>query len=72
MNKWEWETCDCEDVEGFSCACENKRCRLYKGRAIHWLGDHWRLECAFDHAVTLLQKSERCDQMGEMAKKERG
>ena len=58
MNKWEWETCDCEFPEEINCGCENPRSHLTKDRAIHWLGKHWRLECAFDHAINLIKEKE--------------
>ena len=69
MNKWEWETCDCKDPTN-ECGCECKHSRLIMGQQIHWLGKHWRLPCAFDHAVTLIRKGDRCDRMVEMVKKE--
>lgn len=61
MKKWEWESCDCsKDFKSFGeskmCGCGENHCRLYRDRVIHWLGKHWRLECAFDHATVLLQK----------------
>ena len=57
---YEWETCDCSrDFERFGeiepCGCGERHCRLYRDRVIHWLDKHWRLECAFDHAINLLR-----------------
>ena len=58
MNKWEWETCDCKDPTN-ECGCGCKHSRLIMWQQIHWLGKHWRFECAFDHAVTLIRKERK-------------
>jgi len=59
MKKYEWETCDCSETlnDVFNtklCGCGENHCRIYRDRVIHWLDNHWRLECAFDHAINLL------------------
>ncbi len=72
MNKWEWETCDCEFPEEIGCGCGNARCKIYRDRAVHWLDKHWRLECAFDHATMWLKKDDRGDKAIEMVRNERG
>ena len=56
--EWEWETCDCSsDFKSFGeskmCGCGENHCR---DRVIHWLGKHWRIECAFDHATMMLKE----------------
>ncbi len=60
MNQYEWETCDCsKDFERFGeiemCGCGEKHCRFYRDKVIHWFDKHWRLECAFGHAINLLK-----------------
>ncbi len=61
MKKWEWEPCDCKDVfVERECGCGEECCRLYRDKTIHWLGKHWRLACAFDHATMLLEEREQC------------
>ncbi len=49
------EYCNCM-VEDFpfwtaKCGCGETHARLYRDQVIHWLGQHWVLECAFKHAA---------------------
>ena len=33
------------------CGCGEKHLRLYRDHVIHWLGQHWEIECAFQYAI---------------------
>ena len=60
-----YEVCDCsffefeEDIAPIvKCGCGETHARLYRDYVIHWRGEHWRLECAFEKATKIISDLE--------------
>jgi hypothetical protein len=55
--------CDCpwigEDavdaLQDCGCRKDGHQVRLYRDVVVHWKGEHWRVECAFEDAVAELE-----------------
>jgi len=55
-----WELCECNWLDPEQndyidsvqvCGCGESHCRLYRNYIIHWLGKHWKMECAFKESL---------------------
>ena len=53
-----YKLCDCDTIgDQPTCGCDKHQLRLYREYIIHWLGQHWDIECAFKYAIAGLSQS---------------
>ena len=62
---YKFEPCRCQgaDDDPISplCGCGKNGCqaRTFRGDTIHWRGEHWNLQCAFEATLSELNSSEQ-------------